>query len=203
MYGVEPVLIVGLGNPGKEYSGTRHNVGFMVIDSITKKYDIKMRGGKGPYRIGKGEVGGRAVLCSKPLTFMNLSGTAVIDLVNRYSINPVTNLLVVCDDLNLPLGKIRFRKKGSDGGNRGLRSIIGSLCSQDFCRLRLGIRTVELSVDFPDFVLSRFGEGEFRPVREMISHACDAVALWAKEGIEAAMNRYNSAPSADKQDDAE
>ncbi len=196
--GSGPLLIVGLGNPGAEYAGTRHNVGFMIVDYLAKKYEIRLRGGKGSYRAGRGEIGGRAVLCAKPLTFMNLSGEAVGDLVRRYAIDPAVNLLVICDDLSLPLGKMRFRKKGSDGGNRGLRSIIDSLASQEFGRLRIGIRSSGMIGDYPDFVLSRFSEEERPLIGDMTVRAAGGIETWVTEGIDSAMNRHNSVASTEE-----
>jgi PTH1 family peptidyl-tRNA hydrolase len=164
-------LIVGLGNPGPQYHWTRHNLGFLALEALGKK---KPSG----------------VLLLKPTTFMNDSGTAVKKAVAKSGIEP-QNILVICDDLSLPFGKIRIRPSGSDGGHNGLKSIINELGSKQFARLRMGIGEPE-GTDTVDYVLGNFTPAQKKALAGFINHALDCVTCWVTEGAQAAMNKFNS-----------
>lgn len=186
-------LLVGLGNPGRGYSKTRHNIGFMVIDEIASQYE-SMRRFHALSHIGTclKVRAGQGIIAAKPLTFMNRSGDAVSDLLNQFRV-PLDNLLIIVDDLALPFGKIRLRKKGSAGGHNGLKSIIERLGGDSFPRLRIGIgqngnTNIE---DTVDFVLSKFDKDERKRLPGIIEHSADACASFVKIGIENTMNGYN------------
>jgi len=184
-------LIIGLGNPGKEYEQTRHNLGFMAVTDLVKSQGLKFkRSLLLKSFIAQGEIEGRPVILAKPLTFMNSSGRAVIGLVRRYQID-LKDLLVVCDDINLKLGGLRLRPSGSDGGHNGLKSIIAALRTQDFTRLRLGIAPVKKSDDMVDFVLSEFNRQEKPMVSLQIGRAAECCSNWLKEGIVKTMDKFN------------
>ncbi len=184
------IAIFGLGNPGREYEMTRHNVGFMVVDALAEKIGFSFKPGRGDYLIGSGRHAGKEILLVKPLTYMNNSGVAVKDVVERYKIE-LRDILVICDDLNLPLGVIRIRQKGSDGGHNGLYSIIYHLKSIEFPRLRCGIGNLEKMKNMVDFVLSKFDGDEIEILNEMIAKAVDATLCFISDGILVAMNRFN------------
>lgn len=184
------IAIFGLGNPGREYEMTRHNVGFMVLDAIARKIGIDFKPGAGDYLIGPGRYSGREILLVKPLTYMNNSGIAVKDVVERFKVE-LRDVFVICDDLNLPLGIIRIRQKGSDGGHNGLYSIIYHLRTIEFPRLRCGIGNPEKMKDMVEFVLSRFEDDEIEILNEMIVRAVDATLCFVSDGILVAMNRFN------------
>jgi PTH1 family peptidyl-tRNA hydrolase len=183
-------LVVGLGNPGRRYQQTRHNVGFAVLGELAKRF-----GCTGPRAKFHGEVveanihGHRALLLS-PLTYMNRSGLSVQEAKQFYKI-PEDEILVVCDDLNLPMAKIRMRSKGSAGGQKGLEDIIRRLGTEDIPRLRLGIGSPPDGWEWADFVLSKFSKQEADEIDQAVQWAADAVGLWAREGIAACMNQYN------------
>lgn len=190
-------LIVGLGNPGRHYANNRHNVGFKCIDLFAREHGISLtqRGARG--KLGTGEVAGTRIMLAKPQTFMNLSGEAVAALVRRYKLSP-EDILVIYDDLDLPLGKIRIREKGSSGGHKGLKSIISHLGTQDFPRIRIGIAPLESAagnppekVDAVEHVLSDFTEAEKTVMREVYPKVAAAIQRILTEGIAAAMNKYN------------
>jgi peptidyl-tRNA hydrolase, PTH1 family len=182
-------LFVGLGNPGRTYQKTRHNLGFMVLDRLAERWNERFKPGFGPYDFLQANVAGGKILLAKPTTFMNRSGVAVQDAVRRYEV-PLSNLIVVCDDFNLSLGAIRLRLKGSDGGHNGLASVIQSLGTSDFNRLRLGIG-LQPRVDAIDYVLSRFPRKEQAAVETLVEDGADALIAAAENGIDWAMNRYN------------
>jgi len=184
------IAIFGLGNPGSEYEMTRHNVGFMVVDAIAKNLKIDFKHGKGEYVIGSGKYKGREILLVKPLTYMNNSGVAVKDVVEQFKID-VKDIWVICDDLNLPLGMIRIRQKGSDGGHNGLYSIIYHLKTIEFPRLRCGIGNPEKMQNMVDFVLSKFDDDEIEKVNDMIDRAVEATFCFISDVILTAMNRFN------------
>lgn len=186
-------LIVGLGNPGEEYSLTRHNIGFMLADELAKRCKLEFKKWRNLAFIAKGQYNNRSVIFAKPSTYMNLSGNAVISLLSYYKISP-TNLLVISDDVNLPLGKLRLRKQGSDGGHNGLASIIELLGTIQFPRLRVGVRGAEdtLPKDLAPYVLGRFNRSEQEMVKETISCAADAVECFLSDGIDRAMSIFNS-----------
>jgi PTH1 family peptidyl-tRNA hydrolase len=183
-------LIVGLGNPGERYKNTRHNLGYRVVDFLAEKNEKEFKPGKGEFLFCETKVGGERVYLIKPLTFMNSSGVAVVEAINDFNLG-IENLLVVCDDVALPLGKIRIREKGSEGGHKGLRSIIYQLSSIDFARLRLGIGDTPENVDLEEFVLEDFKPEEKEKTDQMIEKAALAVENTVMNGIEDSMNRFN------------
>jgi len=185
-------MIVGLGNVGREYEETRHNVGFMIVDEISSRLKKKFSPGKGEYYQSEISQAGEEVVLIKPTTFMNDSGIAVKDAVDRFGIL-LEDLLVVYDDFNIPLTKLRLRKGGSDGGHNGVYSIIYHLSDDGFPRLRCGIGTDKVvpGKDMVDFVLSKFGAEEIPGVSRMVKNAADAAFVFINEGIETAMNRFN------------
>ena len=185
-------LIVGLGNPGREYRDTRHNVGFMVIDEIARRHQLAL--GMAPSQVPDALVakkfGAEPLLVAKPLTFMNRSGNAVAALLRYYDI-AASDLLVVVDEVALPFGKVRARARGSAGGHNGLKSLAERLGTTEFARLRLGVGRGDPRRDLADHVLSKF-EPEERPVLdEFITRAADAAEMFAAVGIEKVMNAYN------------
>ena len=184
------ILVVGLGNPGQEYAGTRHNVGFMVIDRMLKKLNAESGGESGCSSIFyKLKYKGKSVIFAKPQTFMNLSGNAVLPLLNREFLER-SNLLVIHDELDLPLGRIRIRKGGSSGGHNGINSIIESLNGQqDFMRMRIGIGRDK---DVVDYVLGSFKEEEKELLEKVIDCAADAAIELLKAPAPAVMNRVNA-----------
>lgn len=183
-------LVVGLGNPGRRYVGTRHNVGFAVLAELAGRYAAGGVKSKFHSEVVEADLEGCRVLLLSPLTFVNKSGTAVAAAKNFYKI-PDADLLIVCDDLNLPLGKLRFRARGSAGGQKGLEDIIRRLGTEDFARLRIGIGAPPEGWDWPDYVLSKFTKQETPDVERIGCNAADAVALWARQGVDVCMNQYN------------
>jgi PTH1 family peptidyl-tRNA hydrolase len=183
-----PKLVVGLGNPGKEYAGTRHNIGFDVVDRLASKRECSLRR-RWKFAAEVGEAGG--VTLVKPQTFMNRSGLSVAAVVKWLKLTP-QDLLVVVDDADLPLGQLRLRPSGGSGGHNGLRSIIEALGSEEFARLRIGIgRREPFGADITDHVLGRFGAAERTAVREVTDEAVAAIECCLKEGLTAAMNQFN------------
>lgn len=184
-------LIVGLGNPTREYEKTRHNVGFDAIDELIDRENIPQAGIQSKAMIGKGIIGGQKVMLAKPLTYMNLSGEAVRGLVDYYKIDPEEELIVLYDDIDLDPGKLRIRKSGSAGGHNGMKNIIQHLGTQKFCRIRIGIGAKPNGWDLADYVLGRFNTEERKEVDDAIKRACDAVKVILEEDVDAAMNQYN------------
>jgi PTH1 family peptidyl-tRNA hydrolase len=182
-------VIVGLGNPGPKYAGTRHNVGFDTIDYLAKAPGYAAFRERFESLVAEGKEGDETVLLMKPLTFMNLSGRAVRAVLDFYKLPPDA-VLVVCDDFNLPLGKLRVRAKGSHGGQNGLRNIQEQLGTDVYSRLRIGVGQPNPG-DAVDHVLSRFKSGERTAIDEAIATAAQAALLWVKSGTEACMNRFN------------
>ncbi len=184
-------LIVGLGNPESQYTGTRHNIGFCAAEALANSFGAKFSKGKGKYLTAKITHRKETLIIIKPMTYMNLSGHAVVAAMNFYKIER-HDILIICDDLNLPLGSIRLRAKGSAGGQNGLKHIIESLGSEEFARMRIGIRVDEQPLSsFSSFVLGKFSESE-RGVMENILPVCrDAALDFAINGIEHSMNHYN------------
>ena len=185
-------LIVGLGNPGRSYHGTRHNVGFAVADQLARRHEVDFEHGRSNALTARIGTGASAVLIVKPLTMMNLSGDAVGGLAHFYKIDP-SDIIAVADDVNLPLGRLRLRGSGSAGGHNGFRSIIACLGSELFPRLRVGVGRGDPRRDLADHVLARFDPDEAGEVERAIARAADAVDTFIAEGIEAAMNRFNRA----------
>jgi len=183
-------LVVGLGNPGRSYQKTRHNLGYRVVDLLSEKHKTKFKGGKGEYLYCRVVVEGRKVYLLKPLTFMNASGQAVFDSLRFFNLTP-PELFVICDDVNLPLGSLRIREKGSDGGHKGLRSIIYQLGTEEFPRLRIGIGLAAEGIDLEDFVLQRFEKEEGKNVEELIQRGSQAVESSIILGVRESMNRFN------------
>lgn len=185
-------LLVGLGNPGKAYALHRHNVGFRCLNRLARRYGIPFSRKQAQALVGRGLIGGEEVLVAKPQTFMNRSGEAVALLVRQLSL-PLPELLVIYDDLDLPLGELRLRPRGSAGGHRGMASVIAHLGSQDFPRLRIGIgRPPEDDEEaIIPHVLSPFLPSEQKLAAATLARAVEAVASFVTEGLEAAMNRYN------------
>lgn len=184
------ILIVGLGNPGRKYSKTRHNIGFMVLDFFADKYGLKFNK-RDDYMISMGNVEGIEVILMKPLTFMNLSGRAVKKILEEKTIKALPDsLIVVHDDLDLPIGKIKIKKNGSSGGHRGVQSIIDSLGTKNFIRLKIGIGKPS-GIDPSDYVLSPFSRQEKVVIKEKILQASDSLVKIITEGVEKAMNIYN------------
>jgi PTH1 family peptidyl-tRNA hydrolase len=183
-------LLVGLGNPGKKYSMTRHNIGFMVLDRLAEEAGQKFRTGRGKWKEARLNLSGQNIWAIKPQTFMNLSGQAIKSVCSYYDIEP-EEILVVCDDINLPLGKLRIRAEGSAGGHKGLKDIIESLGTEDFSRMRLGIDLPPQGEASEDYVLRPFGEDERKTVDTMIKTAAEAILTVVAEGVTAAQNIYN------------
>jgi PTH1 family peptidyl-tRNA hydrolase len=188
-------LIVGLGNPGKEYSANRHNIGFLCINHLAKLHRISLDKKQGKARTGKGTVAGNEVLLAKPQTYMNASGISVSQLMQKYKVTP-DNLIVIHDDLDLPLGKIRIRKGSSAAGHNGIKSIIASLGTQEFIRIRVGISRPQSEGDLlveciVDYVLGDFTEADKDIIQGTISRVSDAVVCLITEGLTAAMNKFN------------
>jgi PTH1 family peptidyl-tRNA hydrolase len=191
-------LIVGLGNPGQEYSTNRHNIGFLCISHIAKLHRIEMDKKQGKARVGAGNIAGNQVILAKPQTYMNLSGESVVPLMQRYLIKK-EDLIVIHDDLDLPLGKIRIRQGSSAGGHNGIKSIIASLGAQDFVRLRVGIsrpqsQTDSKIVSIVDYVLGDFTDQDKPIIEETLKRVGEAVACWITAGLNLAMNKYNTDP---------
>ena len=181
-------LIVGLGNPGAQYRGTRHNIGFAVVDEVARRRSVAFDASPVEALIAKVR-GAEPVLLAKPLTFMNESGEAVGGLARYFKVEPA-NLLVVVDEVQLPLGKLRARAYGSAGGHNGLKSLIAHL-GEEFARLRVGVGRGDMRRDLADHVLARFGAAEAAEVERMTTRAADAVEMFVTSGIEAVMNAYN------------
>jgi peptidyl-tRNA hydrolase, PTH1 family len=190
-------LVVGLGNPGPKYVGTRHNIGFAVLDYLAAAPGVGAWRSRFEGQVTEIVEGAEQVLLLKPETFMNLSGRAVRAAADFYKLGPA-DLLVVCDDIALPLGKLRARAKGSDGGQKGLRSIQEHLGTDEYQRLRIGVGSPGEYVDAADHVLSRFKPGERAAVEDAVAQAAQAVLLWVRQGIDVCMNRVNGEPKPPK-----
>jgi PTH1 family peptidyl-tRNA hydrolase len=188
-------VIVGLGNPGKEYERTRHNVGWWVVDHLADVWRLEGWKKDGDAKVVTGLVGTTKVRLVKPQTYYNLSGAVLRPYLKRPFWSAKTDLLVICDDVALPVGSFRLRSKGSAGGSNGLKSIEGTLKTQEYPRLRIGTRPADERREvgnLADFVLSEFGRTEAAETRALFPTITDAVDLWLRQGIEAAMNRYNA-----------
>ena len=189
-------LLVGLGNPGSKYQGTRHNVGFEVVDELARRRRLVFESSPADAVMARERGPNARVILAKPLTFMNLSGRAVSALARYYRI-PVADVLIVTDDANLPLGRLRARRGGSEGGHNGLRSVIEALGTEQVARLRVGVDRGDSRRDLADHVLAVFEKSEVETIRSAIDTAADAAELFANEGIEIVMNRFNRTVSAD------
>lgn len=184
-------IIVGLGNPGRQYAHTRHNVGYDTIDVLAKKYHIDVESCRFQAVCGKGVIEGHRVILAKPVTFMNLSGQSVRELVNFYKIDEKAQLIVIYDDISLPPGQLRIREKGSAGGHNGIKNIIAHLGGQEFLRIKVGIGEKPPGYDLADYVLSHFAKDERRLLEDALERAADAAVKLMTDGTEAAMNEYN------------
>lgn len=184
-------LIAGLGNPTREYAGTRHNIGYDTITRLCDEYRISLDIKKHKGLCGKGVIGGEKVLLVQPLTYMNLSGDCIKEAADFYKIDPA-HIIVIYDDISLPVGKLRVRAKGSAGGHNGMKSIIARLGTEEFARVRIGIGEKPAGWDLANYVLGRFKTDELPLMREAVGNAAKACELIMKDGIETAMNRSNS-----------
>ena len=187
---IEMYVIVGLGNPGARYAETKHNIGFITVDYLAEKLGIKINKIKHKAIIGEGSIGGEKVLLVKPQTFMNLSGQSVMDIVNFYKV-AASNLIVIYDDIDLPVGKVRIRPNGSSGTHNGMRNIIYLVNNQEFPRVRIGVGKQPDYMDLADYVMTRFNNEERPLIEEAIKRSAAAVEEIVKSGINIAMNQYN------------
>ncbi|MBR0398926.1 MAG: aminoacyl-tRNA hydrolase [Eubacterium sp.] len=185
-------LVVGLGNPGSKYAGTRHNMGFDTIDELVEKHRISSDGVKMKAMSGRGIIGGERVILLKPMTYMNLSGEAVRAWLDYYKLDPEEDLIVIYDDVDQEPGRMRIRKKGSAGGHNGMKSIIQHIGTTVFPRIRIGVGAKPAGWDLADYVLGHFSKEDRKEVDAVIKDAADAVEMIIAEGVDEAMNRYNS-----------
>ncbi|MED0962829.1 aminoacyl-tRNA hydrolase [Bacillus paramycoides] len=189
--GTRMKLIVGLGNPGREYELTRHNIGFMAIDELAKRWNISLNEQKFKGLFGAGFVNGEKIILLKPLTYMNLSGESIRPLMDYYKID-VEDFIVMYDDLDIPVGKLRLRMKGSAGGHNGVKSTISHLGTQEFQRIRMGIDRPKNGMKVVDYVLGRFTSEEISGVNQSIEKAADACEEWLNKPFLQIMNTFNS-----------
>lgn len=194
-------LIVGLGNPGRQYEATRHNMGFDTIDYLVEEHRVPQGGVKFNAMCGKAVIGGDKAILMKPLSFMNLSGGPVREMANYFKIDPETELIVIYDDIDLEPGQLRIRKQGSAGGHNGIKDIIRQLGTEKFLRVKVGVGAKPKGWDLADHVLGRFSADDRKLVDEAIEKAAKAVELIIAEGADAAMNVYNKKVSAAKTND--
>lgn len=190
-------VVVGLGNPGPRYHGTRHNIGYAVIDYLATGTGVSAFRSRFQSQVADTKEGDEQVLLVKPETFMNLSGRAVREIFDFYKLE-VADFLIVCDDIALPVGKLRVRARGSDGGQKGLRSIQEQLSTPEYSRLRIGVGEPGEHIDAADYVLSRFAPAERSVIEDAIGAAAQGAMLWVRQGIDVCMNRVNSGPDKDK-----
>ena len=184
-------VIAGLGNPGREYEGTRHNVGFMTLDALADKYNIDVREKAFKGLIGKGMIEGNKVILVKPQTYMNLSGECIRQVMDYYKVDPA-EFIVIYDDISLVPGGIRIRKKGSAGGHNGIKNIIAHLGTQEFPRVRIGVGEKPARMDLADYVLGHFPAEERKVMDEAAKTAAEAIRMIITENADAAMNHFNS-----------
>lgn len=184
-------LIVGLGNPGKQYEHTRHNVGFDVIDELAEKYNISISEKKHKALLGKGVIEGQKVVLAKPQTYMNLSGESIVELVHYYKIDPETEMIVIYDDISFAPGNLRIRQSGSAGGHNGIKNIIKCLGTQEFMRIKVGVGKKPKNWDLADFVLGHFSKEERENLEDAIGRAMEAVGYMINGDVAKAMNEYN------------
>ncbi len=183
-------LIAGLGNPGTEYAATRHNIGFDMITYLCDEYNISLRGRKGKALVGKGVIAGEQVLLAQPQTYMNLSGESIRALMDYYKLD-LDELIIICDDINLPVGQIRVRPKGSAGGHNGLKNIIQHLGTEEFTRVRIGVGAKPDGDDLIKHVLGRFSREEDGMIRDVFALAEKALLAIMTESVSEAMNQVN------------
>lgn len=186
-----PFILVGLGNPGREYRGNRHNVGFMTIDRLSEAFAIKIGKVQAKALVGSGQWEGRKIILMKPQTYMNLSGDAIGSLLRYYKV-PLAQLLVAHDDLDLPVGVIRLRPGGGSAGQKGVASTIHKVGTQNFPRLRIGIGRPPGQMSAADYVLQDFSKADQEIINPTIDRAVEAVKVFIRDGLEAAMNQFNA-----------
>ena len=184
-------LIAGLGNPSKTYEGTRHNVGFSMIDALADAFQIDVTTKKHKAIVGRGVIEGMKVILAKPQTYMNLSGESIREIADFYKIDP-ENMIIIYDDINLDVGRLRIRKKGSAGGHNGIKNIIAHLGTDVFPRIKVGIGEKPQGWDLADYVLSKYSKEEQQALREASDDVIGAVKLMVMDNIDAAMNQYNA-----------
>lgn len=184
-------IIVGLGNPGTKYDNTRHNIGFMVMDALAKEYNIDVLDKKHKALIGKGVIEGQHVILAKPQTFMNLSGESVCELIDYYKVDSECELIVIYDDISLPVGALRIRTKGSAGGHNGIKNILHHLGSDVFLRIKVGVGEKPSKMDLADYVLGHFTQEEQQSEKEAAKRCVEAVKLLITGKTEEAMNQFN------------
>lgn len=193
------IVIAGLGNPEKDYKGTRHNVGFEAVNKFAYDHNIDINRAKFRAHLGEGHFKGEKILLVKPQTYMNLSGESVRDVLSFYKLSP-ENLIVLFDDTDLDVGEIRIRKGGTSGGQKGMKSIIYQLETDEITRIRIGIGQKPKEMDLAAFVLSRFHGNDMEKIIEGITKATDALEIILKEGVDAAMNKYNKKKKPEKEE---
>ncbi len=184
-------IIAGLGNPERKYDGTKHNIGFSAITALSDAYNIPVNTREHKALCGKGYIEGQKVLLAMPLTYMNLSGESIRELVDYYKINPEEELIIIYDDINLAPGKLRIRTKGSAGGHNGIKNIITHIGSQSFYRIRIGVGEKPEGWDLADYVLSRFNREDEPVIREALQDTVEACKVIMLEDIRTAMNKFN------------
>ena len=196
-------IIVGLGNPGKEYENTRHNAGFNSIDVLADKYNINIREAEHKALVGKGYIEGQKVILVKPQTYMNNSGEAVREITDYYKVDPESELIVLYDDISLPVGALRIRDKGSAGGHNGIKSIIQHLGTQVFLRIKVGVGDKNPNMDLVNHVLGHFDKDDSAVMKESFAKAAEAAVMMLGGDIEKAMNIYNQKPKKEKSSDSD
>jgi PTH1 family peptidyl-tRNA hydrolase len=184
-------IVIGLGNPGRKYQGTRHNIGFAVVEELARRHAAGRAKNSFQAQIAEAEIAGQKVLVACPQTFMNLSGSAAVQLRDFYKVDN-SEVIVVCDDFALPLGRLRIRPQGSGGGQKGLADIIRRFGTENVPRLRIGVGPLPAGWDGADFVLGKFAKSEQAEIEVATARAADAVEQWIQAGIATAMNKYNA-----------
>lgn len=195
-------LVVGLGNPGQKYKGTRHNIGFDVIASLAQRYDIGRPRSKFNAEIAETIIENEKAVIVSPLTYMNLSGQSVRAAVDFYKL-PLEDLIVICDDLALDVGRLRLKPGGSAGGQKGLKDIIQRLGSPDFSRLRIGIGSPPANWETSDYVLGKFADQDRTEIEKAIVRAVKAIEVWTSQGVQTAMNQFNADPNKEQKPKSE
>ena len=185
-------LIAGLGNPEKRYEGTRHNIGFDVVDALAERYHIPLKDKKHKAICGSGVIGGTKVILAKPQTYMNLSGESIAEIVNFYKLDPEEEMLVVFDDISLAPGNIRIRKKGSAGGHNGIKNIIAHLGHDTFQRIKIGVGEKPKGYDLADYVLGHFSKEELAIMKDSLEKVDGAIGMMLEGRVDQAMNDYNA-----------
>ena len=193
------IIIAGLGNPGREYENTRHNIGYTTVDALAEKYNIGFSERKFQSLVGKGVIEGQKVILLKPLTYMNLSGEAVRAACDYFKVDTDTELIVIYDDISLPVGQLRIRPKGSAGGHNGIKNIIAHLGSEVFLRIKIGVGEKPSRMDLADYVLGHFSEEDKKAETEACEKALSAILLLMQGRVEEAMNQYNRKVTTDEE----